>query len=72
MPPVRVIVPTPEAAAEPRAEFWVSDELMAVSVLYDGRMHVRIQPRSDGKPWVVEGASLALALDNAARRIADY
>ena len=72
MPPVRVIVPSPEEASEPKAEFWVSDELMAVSVLYDGRMHVRIEPRSDGQPWVIEGASLALALDNAARRIAEY
>jgi hypothetical protein len=65
MPPVRVI-----AAGAEEAELWWGDELLAGTVLYDGRLHLRIDPRADGQPWLIEAASLALALDEAARRIA--
>jgi hypothetical protein len=65
MAPVRVIVGGPEAA-----ELWRGDERLAVTVLYDGRLHLRIDPRADGQPWLIEAPSLALALDEAARRIA--
>ena len=44
--------------------------MMAVTVLYDGRLHLRIDPRRDGEPWLIETTSLALALDDAARQIA--
>jgi hypothetical protein len=71
MPPVRVIVAGPEERADPCAELWVGDDRMAVTLLYDARLHLRIEPRSDGEPWLVETASLALALDDAARRIAE-
>jgi hypothetical protein len=67
MPPVRVILIGEEAA-----ELWVGDDRMAVALHYDGRLHLRIEPRSDGEPWLVEAAGLALALDEAARRIAGY
>jgi len=69
MPPVRVIV---AEASDPQAEFWVGDQLLAMTVLYDGRLHLRIDPRPDGEPWLIETASLALALDNAARQIVEY
>jgi hypothetical protein len=36
MPPVRVIVASPEEASDFNAEFWLGSELMAVTVLYDG------------------------------------
>jgi hypothetical protein len=72
MPPVRVIVAGPETAADPKAELWVGGELMAVTFRYDGRLHLRIEPRSDGEPWLIETAGLALALENAARQIAGY
>jgi hypothetical protein len=62
MPPLRVIVAGPEGA-----ELWRQDELLAVTVLYDGRLHLRIDPRSDGQPWLIDATSLALALDEAAR-----
>jgi hypothetical protein len=68
MPPVRVIVAGPEE--DPKAELWLGGELMAVTFLYDGRLHLRIDPRPEGEPWLVETASLALALDDAARRLA--
>jgi hypothetical protein len=69
MPPIRVIVAGPEATAEGEAELWCADELLAVTFRYDGRLHLRIKPRSDGQPWLVDATSLALALDEAARRI---
>jgi hypothetical protein len=62
MPPLRVIVAGPEGA-----ELWRQDELLAVTVLYDGRLHLRIDPRADGQPWLIDATSLALALDEAAR-----
>jgi hypothetical protein len=72
MPPVRVIVASAEEAADSNAEFWLGGEMMAVTLLYDGRLHLRIDPRRDGEPWLIETTSLALALENAARQIAEY
>jgi hypothetical protein len=69
MPPVRVIVASPEDGS---AELWLGGELMAETVLYDGRLHLRILPRPGGEPWMIETASLALALDSAARQIGEY
>jgi hypothetical protein len=69
MPPIRVIVAGPEATAEARAELWCGDDLLAVTFLYDGRLHLEIEPRADGEPWLIDATSLALALDEAARRI---
>ena len=72
MPPVRVTVAHGEETADPIAELWVGDDLLAVTFLYDGRLHLRIAARPGGKPWEIESASLALALDSAARQIAGY
>ena len=44
---------------------------MAVTVLYDGRLHLRIVPRRDGEPWLVETTGLALALESAAHQLAE-
>jgi hypothetical protein len=71
MPPIRVIVAGPEATAEAKAELWCGDELLAVTFRYDGRLHLQIEPRVDGQPWLIDATSLALALDEAARRIDD-
>jgi hypothetical protein len=71
MPPVRVIVAASEAPAEGKAELWRDDELLAVTFLYDGRLHLRIEPRADGQPWLIDMTTLALALDEVARRIED-
>jgi len=72
MPPVRVIVASPEEAADANVEFWIGAEQVAVTVLYDGRLHLRIDPRRDGEPWLIDATSLALALDSATRQIAQY
>jgi hypothetical protein len=67
-----VIVASAEEAADGNAELWLGGELMAVTLVYDGRLHLRIDPRRDGEPWVIDTTSLALALDDAARQIAKY
>ena len=72
MPPVRVIVASPEEAADANVEFWIGAEQVAVTVLYDGRLHLRIDPRRDGEPWLIETTSLALALESATRQLAEY
>ena len=72
MPPVRVIATPSDSATDPAAEFWVGDDRMAGTVVYDGRLHLRIEPRPDGEPWMIEAASLALALESAAHQMADY
>jgi hypothetical protein len=72
MPPVRVIVASAEEAADGNAEFWCGRELMAVTVLHEGRSHLRVAPRADGEPWLVDTTSLALALNDAAQQLAAY
>ena len=71
MPPFRVTVAGPEAPAEGTAELWCGDDLLAVTFLYDGRLHLRIEPRADGQQWLIDATGLVLALDEAARRIED-
>jgi hypothetical protein len=65
MDPVSVIVVGPE-----RAELWRGGDRLAVTVLYDGRMHLQIDPRPDGRPWLIDVTSLTLAVDEAARQLA--
>jgi hypothetical protein len=59
-----------EEASDPNAELWLGGE-MAVAFGCDERLHLRIEPRPDGKPRLIVVASLALALDNAARQIVE-
>ena len=70
MPPVRVVVVGPGEGSDVGAELWLGDERMADTVVYDGRLHLRIVPRTDGRPWLIESAGLTLALERAAREVA--
>jgi hypothetical protein len=72
MPPVHLVVASAEEAADGNAEFWCGRELMAVTVLHEGRLHLRVDPRTDGEPWLIDTTSLALALEDAAQQIAAY
>ena len=72
VPLVRVIVASPEEAFDGNVEFWLGSELMAVTVFHDGRLHLRIDPRRDGGPWLIETTSLATALEDAAQQMAEY
>ena len=50
----------------------MANELMGVTVLHEGRLHLRIDPRADGMPWLADTASLARALAEASERLAAY
>jgi hypothetical protein len=72
MPPVHAVIVSPEEAYDGNAELWCGSELMAVTVLQEDGLHLRIDPRRDGEPWLVETTSLARALKDAAQDIAAY
>jgi hypothetical protein len=72
MTEIRVIVTGPEEAYNNEAEFWCGGELMAVTVLHQGRLHLRIDPRPDGAPWLADTTSLARSLAEAEKRLAAY
>lgn len=72
MTEIKVIVTGPEEAYDNEAEFWCANELMGVTVLHDGRLHLRIDPRSDGAPWLADATSLARSLAEAEALLAAY
>jgi hypothetical protein len=67
-----VIVTGPEEAYDNEAEFWCGNELIGVTVLHEGRLHLRIDPRADGSPWLADVAGLARALVEAEQLLAAY
>jgi hypothetical protein len=72
MTEIKVIITGPEEAYNNEAEFWCGNELMAVTVLHEGRLHLRIDPRPDGSPWLADTVSLARSLAEAEQRLAAY
>ena len=72
MTQINVIVTGPEEAYDNEAEFWHAHELMGVTVLHEGRLHLRIDPRPDGSPWLADVVSLSRALAEAKQRLAAY
>jgi hypothetical protein len=72
MTEIHVVVTGPEEAYDYEAEFWHAHELMGMTVLHEGRLHLRIDPRRDGSPWLADVASLARALVEAEQRLAAY
>jgi hypothetical protein len=69
---MKAIVTGPEEACDNEAELWCANELMGVTVLHEGRLHLRIDPRADGSPWLADVAGLARALAEAEQRLAAY
>ena len=72
MTDISVVVTGPEEAYNNEAEFWCANELLGFTVLHQGRLHLRIDPRGDGLPWLADTASLARALADAEQRLAAY
>ena len=72
MTEIAVVVTGPEEAYNNEAEFWRANELLGVTVLHEGRLHLRIAPRADGAPWLADVDSLARALAEAEQRLAAY
>jgi hypothetical protein len=69
---IKMIVTGPEEAYDDGAEFWCANELMAVTVLHEGRLHLRIEARADGAPRLLDAVSLTGALEEARERLASY
>ena len=67
-----MVVTGPEEAADFNTEFWCGGELMAITVLNEGRLHLRIDPRDDGAPWLADVGSLERFLAEAEQRLAAY
>ena len=72
MSTIHVAVVSPEEAYNGNAEFWCGRDLMAVTVLHESRLCLQIDPRRDGRPWLLDTASLAAGLAEATRLIAAY
>ena len=72
MTEINVIVTGPEEAYNNEAEFWCGREQIGVTVLHEGRLHLRIDPRADGAPWLADVTSLARSLTDAEQRLAAY
>jgi hypothetical protein len=72
MSEIKAIVTGPEEAYDNEAELWCGNELMGVTVLHEGRLHLRIDPRDDGSPWLADVESLARSLAEAEQRLAAY
>ena len=69
---VEVVVTGPEEAYDNVAEFWCANQLMGVTMLHDERLHLRIDGRAAGSPWLVDTTSLAHALAEASERLASF
>jgi hypothetical protein len=72
MSEINAIVTGPEEAYDNEAELWCGNELMGVTVLHEGRLHLRIDPRDDGSPWLADVESLARSLAETEQRLAAY
>lgn len=70
MPEVRVVVASVEEAEDGIAEFWCGGQQVAETVIHDGRLHLRVDPRADREPWLLEVTSLAVGLAEAQQRLA--
>jgi hypothetical protein len=62
---LQVSVVSPEEAEHGVAEFWAGGELFGFTRLEGGELVLRIEPRKDGGPVVVNAHSLAEALARA-------
>ena len=69
---VHVVLTGPEEAYDNHAELWCAHEQLGVTVLHEGRLHLRIDPRRDGAPWIVDITSLAACLSESTERIGAY
>jgi hypothetical protein len=72
MTEIRMVLTGPEEAYNNEAELWCGNEMMGFTVLHEGRLHLRIDPRLDGAPWLADASSLANALAEAEQRLAAY
>lgn len=72
MTELRVIVVSPEEAFDGIAEFWYGDEMLGMTILDEGGLQLRIEARTDGRPWLIDTTSLTRALAEASSQLAAY
>jgi hypothetical protein len=72
MTQVEVVVASPEEADDGIAELWYGPDMVGFTIIQEGQLHLRIDPRRDGQPWLIATASLARGLAEAARQLAAY
>ena len=72
MTEIKVVVTGPEEAYNYEAELWCANELIGITVLHEGRLHLRIDARADGLPWLLDVSRLEHALAEAEQRLAAY
>lgn len=72
MSKVHLVITGPEEAYDTGAEFWCANQLMAVTVLHEGRVHLQVDPRADGSPWLLDAATLHSSLAEAKQRLESY
>jgi hypothetical protein len=66
---LEVQIVSPEEAADGVAELWDRGRQIGFTVLEDGDLMLRIQPRQDGSPVVVGVHGLTVALAEVNRRL---
>ena len=69
---VDVLVASAEEADDGIAELWYGSDMVGITVIHEGQLHLRIDPRRDGQPWLIETTSLARGLAEATRQLATY
>ena len=72
MTDLEVVIVSPEEAADGIAEFWYGSEMMGMTIIDEGRLHLCIDARADGRPWLIDTTSLARALAEASSQLAAY
>jgi hypothetical protein len=72
MTEINVTVVSAEEADDGVAEFWYGPELLGITMFHEGRLHLRVESRPDGQPWLIDTTSLARGLTDATRLIAAY
>jgi hypothetical protein len=63
--PIEVLVASLEEAEAGIAEFWIDRTQFGHTLLREGELVLRIEPRSDGEAWEVDFQALRAGLDRA-------
>lgn len=69
---IRLVLTGPEEAYDNHAELWCGHEQLGITVLHEGRLHLRVDPRRDGEPWLIDTTSLAACLAESTERMSAY
>ena len=69
---IKVITISAEEAEHGVAELWADGQQIAYTLLDDGELKLRFEPRHDGTPVVIGLRSLTNALAEVDRHVASY